>query len=167
MLEKKNRNLLLQGAIIGFVKENGTFYLLCGICLFLFAYFFLSPFLPFLHKGEAVFVIADASYLVNNIKLFPIPHLSFPTDYFAYPYQMSPVYLTWTLEHDYLAGICQALIGYGPWEQIYLLFSLAITAIGSYHLLRYHGSGQFQATFFALAFAFANYAAICRVPLFI
>ena len=164
MLEKKNRNLLLQGAIIGFVKENGTFYLLCGICLFLFAYFFLSPFLPFLHKGEAVFVIADASYLVNNIKLFPIPHLSFPTDYFAYPYQMSPVYLTWTLEHDYLAGICQALIGYGPWEQIYLLFSLAITAIGSYHLLRYHGSGQFQATFFALAFAFANYAAICKYP---
>lgn len=149
---------------VAFLKENGYFYFLCGICLFLFAYFFLSPFLPFIHKGEAVFVIADASYLVNNIKLLPVPHLSFPTDYFAYPYQISPVYLTWTLEHDYLSGIFQLLFGYGPWQQIYLLCSLAITAIVSFHLLRFRGFGQFQSTFFALAFAFANYAAICKYP---
>ena len=30
---------------VAFLKENGYFYFLCGICLFLFAYFFLSPFL--------------------------------------------------------------------------------------------------------------------------
>ena len=161
---QKDKEFFPSNRFAAFFKENGFFYFLCGLCLFLFAYFFFFPFLPFIHKAEAVFVMADASYLVNNIQMFPVPHLSFPTDYFAYPYQISPVYLTWTLEHDYLTGICQLLFGYGPWQQVYFLFSLAITAVLSFHLLRFRGSGQFQATFFALAFAFANYAAICKYP---
>ena len=151
------------GNFVFFAKE-GVFYLLLLCALICFALFTIKNFNPFIHSQEGVMVMADAEFLKRHIRFWPVPHLDMATNYFVYPYEYAPACLPWILEHDYLCGLCQRLFGYGPWQQLYWLFSLAITSVVSYLLLKWRRYSRFAAGFFALAFAFADFAAICKFP---
>jgi hypothetical protein len=73
--------------------------------------------------------------------------------------------LTWTFEHDYLAGLLYKFVGIGPWEQIYMLFSLFLTATVTYHVLKSFGHYEtFRSGVVAMLITFCNYAAICKYP---
>ena len=141
------------------------FYLTLFSALLIFFFYMIKNLLPFCHTSESVYVTADAFFLFNNIRWFPIPHLDLPSDFFAYPYRFNPVFLTWMLEHDYFAGVLMSMFGIGPWEQIYWMLSLGISAVIPYILLRKYGHYEYwRSALFALLVTFCNYAVICKYP---
>lgn len=144
---------------------NGFFYLILVSLLLIFFFYMIKNLNPFCHTSESVYVVGDAFFLTHNINWFPFPHLNLPCDFFAYPYKFDPVFLTWMLEHDYFSGLLLAIFGIGPWEQIYWIISLAISAIIPYILLRKYGHYEnWRSAVFALLVTFCNYAVICKYP---
>ena len=145
--------------------QKNFFYLTLLSVLLIFFFYMIKNLFPFCHVSEAVYVSADAFFLFNNIRWFPIPHLDLPCDFFAYPYCFNPVFLTWMLEHDYFAGLLMSMFGIGPWEQIYWMLSLGLSAIIPYILLRKYGHYEnWRSALFALLVTFCNYAVICKYP---
>lgn len=145
--------------------QKSFFYLSLLAALLIFFFYMIQNLLPFCHTSESVYVTADAFFLFNNIRWLPIPHLDLPCDFFAYPYRFNPVFLTWMLEHDYFAGLLMSMFGFGPWEQIYWMISLGLSAIIPYILLRRYGHYEnWRSALFALLVTFCNYAVICKYP---
>ena len=76
-------------------------------------------------------------YLFKNISFWPWPHLNLLNDQTFYPYGTNQVFLPWGFERDYWYAFCYWLnSGPGPYLQFYYTFSLVITSIGTFWLLR-------------------------------
>jgi hypothetical protein len=102
-------------------------------------------------------------YVATNLRLLPVPHLDLDNDVSFYPYGTSQVFQPWGFERELFWAACYALLGHGPWLQLYFLLSTLITLFGCYVLLvREHG--RLAAGAVGLLVAFANYGAIWRFP---
>ena len=73
----------------------------------------------------------------KNLSLWPFPHLNLLNNQTFYPYGLNQVFLPWGFERDYWYGGCYRLFGGGgPYLQFYYVYSLVVTAVGTFALLR-------------------------------
>ena len=77
-------------------------------------------------------------YFWKNGTLWPFPHLNLNNNQTFYPYGTNQTFLDWGFERDYWYAFCYWLNGNrpGPYIQFYFVYSLAVTALGSFWLLR-------------------------------
>jgi hypothetical protein len=133
-----------------------------------FAWFFYSWIIgyvdgPIVFKGDTAQYGFTSFYLVHNISWFPLPQLALSSDWTHYPYGANHVFLHWAFERDLVVGALNGLCGPGPWFQLYLVVSMAGTAIGAFLLLRtVHEVAEAALAGFVIGFC--NFYAICKFP---
>lgn len=76
-------------------------------------------------------------YFFNkNISHWPFPQLALVNTQTFYPYGTNQVFLDWGFERDYWYAFCYRLFdGPGPYLQFYYVYSLVVTAVGTFLLL--------------------------------
>lgn len=73
----------------------------------------------------------------KNLTFQPFPHLNLLNNQTFYPYGLNQVFLDWGFERDYWYAGCYWLFdGAGPYLQCYYVYSLVVTAVGTFALLR-------------------------------
>ncbi|GAB2569419.1 hypothetical protein [Spirosoma areae] len=73
----------------------------------------------------------------KNLTLWPFPHLNLLNTQTFYPYGTNQVFLDWGFERDYWYAFCYRLFdGPGPYLQFYYVYSLTVTAVGTFLILR-------------------------------
>lgn len=93
-----------------------------------------------------------------------LPHLDFSaTKEFLYPFGTVLVFLPWGLERDLLYALGHHFAGEGPWIQLYQTLSVAISALGTYALLR-REEGVVRSALVAFAGTFMNFYAVHKYP---
>lgn len=104
-------------------------------------------------------------YVVEHRLSFDVlPHLDFSrTKEFLYPFGTVLVFLPWGLERDLLYALGHHFVGEGPWIQLYQTLSVAISALGTYALLR-REEGPLRAALVAFAGTFMNFYAVYKYP---
>lgn len=97
-------------------------------------------------------------YLAKNLSFSPFPKLDLINNLVFYPYGTSGVFQPWSTERDIYYAIFYSLFGFGPWLQLYYLFSVLFTAIGTFTLLvRDYGFARASGAGFLISF-FSFYA---------
>ncbi len=73
----------------------------------------------------------------KNLSFCPFPYLNLLNNQTFYPYGLNQVFLDWGFERDYWYAGCYYLFdGAGPYLQFYYVYSLVVTAVGTFGLLR-------------------------------
>ena len=76
-------------------------------------------------------------FFSKNLTLWPLPHLALVNTQTFYPYGTNQVFLDWGFERDYWYALCYRLLGGpGPYLQVYYVYSLVVSAVGTFRLLR-------------------------------
>ncbi|WP_461140937.1 hypothetical protein [Spirosoma pomorum] len=140
-----------------------------------------SVVLALLTSGLAIWVIGDFSHPLSdgndtdqfeyvgyffgkNLSLWPFPHLNLVNNQTFYPYGTNSVFLDWGFERDYWYTICRHLFdGPGPYLQPYYVYSLTVTALGTYGLLR-PVAGSAKAFVAGLILSIFNFYALYKFP---
>lgn len=100
----------------------------------------------------------------SNLSLWPVPHLTLLNNQTFYPYGLNQVFLDWGFERDYWYAACYRLFGRaGPYLQFYYVYSLVVTAVGTFLLLRPR-FGQPRAFMAGLIVSVFNVYAIYKFP---
>ncbi len=86
-----------------------------------------------------------------------------PTKEMLYPFGTLVVFLPWGVERDLLYVLFHRTIGEGPWLQLYQAGSVALSALGTYVLLR-REEGAVRAGLVAFAGTFMNFYAVYKYP---
>ena len=104
-------------------------------------------------------------YFWKNLTLWPVPHLNLTNNQTFYPYGTNQTFLDWGFERDYWYALCYRLNGNrpGPYLQFYYVYSLAITALGSFWLLR-NRFPAWRLVVFGLAVSVFNFYALFKFP---
>lgn len=103
-------------------------------------------------------------YFFKNISFGLIPHLNLDNDQTFYPYGTLQVFLPWGFERDYWYAFCYWLNGGpGPYLQFYYVFSIAITAVGTFWLLRAFFS-PWRLVIVSLAVSVFNFYGLWKYP---
>ncbi len=104
-------------------------------------------------------------FFSKNLKLFPFPHLNLTTTQTFFPYGTNQVFLDWGLERDYWYGFCRWLFdGPGPYLQYYYVYSLVVTATGTFILLRSR-FGVAKSFVAGLVVSIFNFYALWKFPI--
>ena len=74
-------------------------------------------------------------YFAKNLSFIPWPSLNLVNNQVFYPYGTNSVFQAWASERDLLYAALYLLFGNGPWLQFYYLYTVLITAVGTYVLL--------------------------------
>jgi len=97
-------------------------------------------------------------YVAKNLRFAPFPQLDLVNNLAFYPYGTNGVFQPWSIERDILYAIFYSFFGFGPWLQFYYLFSVLLTAIGTFTLLvRDYGFARASGAGFLISF-FSFYA---------
>ncbi|GAB3699239.1 hypothetical protein GCM10027592_25050 [Spirosoma flavus] len=73
----------------------------------------------------------------KNLRLWPFPQLNLVNTQTFYPYGTNQVFLDWGFERDYWYAFCYRIFGGpGPYLQFYYVYSLVVTSVGTFLLLR-------------------------------
>lgn len=100
----------------------------------------------------------------KNVTLWPFPQLRLINTQTFYPYGTNQVFLDWGFERDYWYAICYWLFGgAGPYLQFYYVYSLVLTAIGTFALMSPR-FGRVKAFVLALVVSVFNFYAIWKFP---
>ena len=100
----------------------------------------------------------------KNLTLWPFPHLSLVNTQTFYPYGTNQVFLDWGFERDYwYAGCYRWFGGPGPYLQFYYVYSLLVSAIGTFALIRPR-FGPVKAFGLGLIVSVFNFYAIWKFP---
>lgn len=76
-------------------------------------------------------------FFAKNLTLWPWPQLTLTSNQSFYPYGLNQVFLDWGFERDYWYAFCYWLNGpVGPYLQCYYVYSLVVSAVGTFLLLR-------------------------------
>lgn len=104
-------------------------------------------------------------YFWKNLTLWPVPHLNLINNQTFYPYGTNQTFLDWGFERDYWYALCYWLNGNrpGPYIQFYYVYSLEITALGSFWLLR-NRFPAWRLVVFGLAVSVFNFYALFKFP---
>ncbi len=104
-------------------------------------------------------------YFWKNLTLWPFPHLNLTTNQTFYPYGTNQTFLDWGFERDYWYALCYWLNGNrpGPYIQFYYVYSLVLTALGSFWLLR-NRFPAWRLFVFGLAVSVFNFYALFKFP---
>lgn len=154
-----------------------AFYILFWVCI-VFAFSFLviknfsDPLIGLFGYGSDTFInhdYADANgeymgfYLSQNISFTPFAKLNILNNQVFYPYGTNSIFQTWVLERDIYYAIFYSFFGAGHWLQIYYLFTVLVTAIGTLGLL-VRDYGFARASGAGLLVSFFNFYAIHKYP---
>jgi hypothetical protein len=100
-------------------------------------------------------------YFHEHVSWTPFPSLDFRNDVTFYPYGVSHVFQSWSVEREMWQAFFFHIFGHGPWLQIYFVLSTAGTAVLAYFLLgRDHP--RLLAAVLSLALAFANFYPLAK-----
>jgi hypothetical protein len=103
-------------------------------------------------------------FFAKNISFDPLPHLSLLNNQTFYPYGLNQVFLDWGFERDYWYALCYWLFGgAGPYLQYYYVYSLVLTAVGTYVLL-YPRFGPVKSFLAGLIVSIGNVYAVFKFP---
>ena len=104
-------------------------------------------------------------YFWKNLTLWPFPHLNLTNNQTFYPYGTNQTFLDWGFERDYWYAIGYRLNGNkpGPYIQFYYVYSLVITALGSFWLLR-NRFPAWRLVVFGLTVSVFNFYALFKFP---
>ncbi|MCX6216013.1 hypothetical protein [Spirosoma sp.] len=104
-------------------------------------------------------------YFFNkNLSLWPFPNLNLINTQTFYPYGTNQVFLDWGFERDYwYACLYRLLDGPGPYLQYYYVYSLIVTAVGTFVLLRVR-AGLVKSLLAGLAVSVFNFYALWKFP---
>ncbi len=94
---------------------------------------------PLSDGGDTDFYEYVGYFFAHNLTLWPFPHLDLIHDQTFYPYGANHTLLDWGWERDYWYAICYWLFGKGepgPYLQYYYVYSLLVSALGTFWLLR-------------------------------
>ena len=76
-------------------------------------------------------------FFTKNLSFNPFPHLNLVNTQTFYPYGTNQVFLDWGFERDYWYRLCYKLFdGPGPYLQFYYVYTLIVTSVGTFVLLR-------------------------------
>jgi hypothetical protein len=105
-------------------------------------------------------------YFWKNVSFWPMPHLNLTNNQTFYPYGTNSTFLDWGFERDYWYAFCYWLNGNrpGPFLQYYYVYSLVVTALGSFWLLRNHFA-TWRLVVFGLAVSVFNFYALFKFPI--
>ncbi len=103
-------------------------------------------------------------FFAKNISFTPFPHLNLVNNQTFYPYGLNQVFLDWGFERDYWYACCYRLLGgAGPYLQYYYVYSLVLTAVGTYGLLNAR-FGSAKAFVAGLIVSIGNVYAVFKFP---
>ncbi len=91
---------------------------------------------PLVAAGDANYFEYLGHYVAGHLRWGLPLRLDFSTDEVAYPFGTNIVFLSWCAERDVLHALLLRSFGPGPWLQLYVAASDALTAFGTYALLR-------------------------------
>ncbi|WP_044129553.1 hypothetical protein [Rudanella lutea] len=94
---------------------------------------------PLSDGGDTDFYEYVGYYVAHNLTFWPVPHLNLLHNQTFYPYGANHTLLDWGWERDYWYALCYWLFGKGepgPYLQYYYVYSLLVTALGAFWLLR-------------------------------
>ncbi|GAB3990537.1 hypothetical protein GCM10028807_17920 [Spirosoma daeguense] len=104
-------------------------------------------------------------YFGKNLSLWPFPQLNLINSQTFYPYGTNQVFLDWGFERDYWYAFCYKLFdGPGPYLQFYYVYSLVITSVGSFLLLRSR-FGLPKSALAGLILSVFNFYALWKFPI--
>jgi hypothetical protein len=118
---------------------------------------------PILGVGDVNLWGYQGYYVAHNFRLLPLPHLDLVNDQTLYPLGTNQLFQPWAVEREIFQAALLRLFGPGPWLQLYLLFSLAVTMLGVY-LLLLEEEGRARAAGVAFAITFCSFGALWRFP---
>ncbi|GAB3013913.1 hypothetical protein [Spirosoma pulveris] len=103
-------------------------------------------------------------FFSKNLSLWPFPHLNLINTQTFYPYGTNQVFLDWGFERDYWYTLLYRLLdGPGPYLQYYYVYSLVVTAVGTFILLRVR-AGLMKSFLAGLAVSVFNFYALWKFP---
>ncbi len=104
-------------------------------------------------------------YFGKNLTLWPFPHLNLDNNQTFYPYGTNQTFLDWGFERDYWYALCYWFNGNkpGPYIQFYYVYSVVITALGSFWLLR-NRFPAWRLFVFGLVVSVFNFYALFKFP---
>lgn len=102
-------------------------------------------------------------YLIKNLSFLPIPHLNIHNNQSFYPYGTNAVFQPWSIERDSFYAITYSIFGIGPWLQIYYLFSVVFSGLGTYVLI-VRDYGIYRAIGAGILVSFGNFYTIHKYP---
>lgn len=119
-------------------QSNWLWSLLLAILTALLASNIIGEFRHPMSDGNDTDQYEYVGYFFNkNLTLWPFPHLNLLHNQSFYPYGLNQVFLDWGFERDYWYSVCLRLFGGpGPYLQYYYVYSLVISAVGTFLLLR-------------------------------
>ncbi|MCY7359087.1 MAG: hypothetical protein LH609_16835 [Rudanella sp.] len=94
---------------------------------------------PLSDGGDTDFYEYVGYFFAHNLTLWPVPHLDLIHDQTFYPYGTNHTLLDWGWERDYWYAFCYWVFGKGepgPYLQYYYAYSLLVSALGTFWLLR-------------------------------
>ncbi|MBD2704379.1 hypothetical protein IC229_27310 [Spirosoma sp. BT702] len=101
----------------------------------------------------------------KNLSLWPFPQLNLVNTQTFYPYGTNQVFLDWGFERDYWYGFCYRLFdGPGPYLQFYYVYSLVVTSVGTFLLLRSR-FGLVKSAVAGLIVSIFNFYALWKFPI--
>ena len=118
---------------------------------------------PIIGEGDTAQYAFTGFYFSKNISWLPFPHLNLESNWTHYPYGANHVFLHWAFERDMLFAFLNGVFGTGPWFQLYFLFSMILTTVGSFFILRTAWEEKLAATA-AIVIGFCNFYAIRKFP---
>lgn len=131
---------------------------------FAFAYLIIRNFsTPLTGGGDADLWEYVGFYFAKNLSLLPVPHLNLINDQTFYPYGTNTVFQPWSIERDSFYAVMYSLFGIGCWLQIYYLFSVLFSALGTFALLA-RDYGFYRAIGAGFLVSFGNFYAIYKYP---
>jgi len=94
---------------------------------------------PLSDGGDTDFYEYVGYYFAHNLTLWPFPQLNLIHDQTFYPYGANHTLLDWGWERDYWYAVCYWVFGEGepgPYLQYYYVYSLLVSALGTFWLIR-------------------------------
>ncbi|CAN5676831.1 hypothetical protein BH09BAC4_BH09BAC4_21460 [soil metagenome] len=103
-------------------------------------------------------------FFTKNLSFNPLPHLNLTNTQTFYPYGANQVFLDWGFERDYWYRLCYKFFdGPGPYLQFYYVYSLVITSVGTFMLLRFR-FGVPKSLVVGLIVSIFNFYALWKFP---
>ncbi|MGV3560193.1 hypothetical protein [Larkinella arboricola] len=102
-------------------------------------------------------------YFYRNLHFTPLPQLDLTNNDVLYPYGTDHVFVPWSWERDYFYALFHGFFDHAPLLQIYYVFTLIISAVGSF-LLLHRDYSPFRSFVGAVIVTFFNFYAIFKYP---
>jgi hypothetical protein len=145
-------------------RQNQFFIFIALLLPVIYGIFFVRNFsLPLTGGGDIDEWEYVGYFLAENIHFDIFPQIELQQNQTFYPFGTTQAFSDWSLESNYWFALLYKIFGHGAWLNYYYVFSLMVSFLGTYLLLK-NDFGQKRAFFAGFVVTFFNFYALNKYP---